>query len=154
MRGLHVYDEGEELAIVIYRSCGDVGSTAYDMVAVGDSAHGGVECRTAVARGDDDGCAVMATYGVEQLLYEDGEHLTCCTGWGVVDGQALGGGAGGEFWEIKILHIVNFLTLTVTMTITFYNDNVNDDVDSFSNDDVDDDVDLGFFNVNVIVIVE
>ena len=104
MCGLHVYDEGEERSVVIFGSCGDVGSAAYDMVAVSDSTYSGVECRAAVARGDDDGRAVMAPYGVEQLLYEDGEHLTCCTGWGVVDGQALGGSAGGEFWEIKILH--------------------------------------------------
>ena len=76
--------------------------TPYDMVAVGDSAHGGVERWAAVARGDDDGCAVAAAYGVEQLLYEDGEHLTCCTGWGVVDGQALGGRAGGEFCYTKV----------------------------------------------------
>ena len=34
---------------------------------------------------------------------------------------------------------------------TFFNVDVDDDVDSFSNDDDNDDVDLGFFNVNVLV---
>ena len=89
------------------------------MVAVGDSAHGGVQCRAAVARGDDDGCAVAAAYGVEQLLYKDGEHPLCRTGRRVVDGQALGGSAGGQFRQIKIFHIVIF------------NVDVNDD-DNFS----------------------
>ena len=65
--------------------------TPHDMVTVGDSAHGGVECGAAVARGDDDGCAIAAAYGVEELFYKDGEHLTCCTGRSVVDGQAFGG---------------------------------------------------------------
>ena len=74
------------------------------MVAVGDAAYGGVEVRAAVARGDNDGCAIAATYGVEQLLYKDGEHLTCCTGWCVIDGQALGGGALCQLFYTKILH--------------------------------------------------
>ena len=34
------------------------------------------------------------------------------------------------------------------MHVLFFNDDVDDDVDSFSNDDDNDDVDLGFFNVD------
>ena len=30
-------------------------------------------------------------------LYEDGEHVACCRGGGVVDALALGGGAGSQF---------------------------------------------------------
>ena len=81
------------------------------MVAVGDSTHGGVQCRAAVARGDDDGCAVAAAYGVEQLLHKDGEHPLCRTGRRVVDGQALGGSAGGQFLNGEMLH---------TLIVLFY----------------------------------
>ena len=85
--------------------------TPHDMVTVGDSAHGGVQCWAAVARGDDDGCAIAAAYGVEQLLYKDGEHPLCRTGRRVVDGQALGGGAGGQFLNGEMLH---------TLIVLFY----------------------------------
>ena len=87
------------------------------MVTVGDSAHGGVQCWSAVARGDDDGCAVAAAYGVEQLLYKDGEHPTCRTGRRVVDGQALGGGAGGQFLNGEMLHTFNLLFYDLQFTI-------------------------------------
>ena len=101
---LHVYDKGKEHRIILDASCGDIRRTPHDMVTVGDSAHGGIECRAAVARGDDDGCAVAAAYGVEQLLYKDGEHPLCRTGRRVVDGQALGGRALYQLLYTKILH--------------------------------------------------
>ena len=111
MSGLNVCDEVEELTVVLYGSRSDICRTSYDMVAVGDSTYGGVQCRAAVARGDDDGCAVAAAYGVEELFYEDGEHLTCCMGWGVVDGQTLGGGAGGQFLDGEMLHTLIVLLI-------------------------------------------
>ena len=47
--GLHLYDEGQELLVLLNASCGDICSTPHDMVTVGDSAYGGVQCRAAVA---------------------------------------------------------------------------------------------------------
>ena len=52
---LHSFDKGKEHRIIPDTSSGDIRRTPHDMVAVGDSAHGGVECWTTVARGDDDG---------------------------------------------------------------------------------------------------
>lgn len=52
---LHVYDKGKEHLIILDASCVDIRRTPHDMVTVGDSAHGGVQCRAAIARGDDDG---------------------------------------------------------------------------------------------------
>ncbi len=111
MGSLHVYDKGKEHRIILDASCGDIRRTPHDMVTVGDSAHGGVQCWAAVARGDDDGCAVAAAYGVEQLLYKDGEHPPCRTGRRVIDGEALGGSAGGQFLNGEMLH---------TLIVLFY----------------------------------
>ena len=92
---LHLYNKGEERPISFYASCSDIRCTSYDVVTVGDSAHGGVESRATEARGDDDGCAVAAAYGIEQLLHKNREHLLCCTRRCIVDGEALSGGASG-----------------------------------------------------------
>ena len=97
MGSLHLYNKGKERPISFYASCSDIRRTPYDVVTVGDSAHGGVESRATVARGDDDGCAVATAYGIEQLLHKDSEHLLCRTGRRIVDGEALSGGASGKF---------------------------------------------------------
>ena len=108
MGSLHVYNKSEERPISFYASCSDIRRTPYDVVAVGDSAHGGVESWATVARGDDDGCTVATAYGIEQLFYKNREHLLCYTRRCIVDGEALSGSAGGQFRQIKIFHIVIF----------------------------------------------
>jgi hypothetical protein len=116
---LHLYNKGEERPISFYASCSDIRRTSYDVVTVGDSAHGGVESRATEARGDDDGCAVATAYGIEQLLHKDSEHLLCRTRRRIVDGEALSGSAGGKFLNSEMLHIlIYYLLFTIYYLFT------------------------------------
>ena len=49
MSGLHLYDKGKEHLIILDASCGDIRRTSYDVMAVRNSAYGGVQCGAAVA---------------------------------------------------------------------------------------------------------
>jgi len=72
------------------------------MVRAGDAAHGAVDCRRAVAAGNRDG---HIERGADPLEHFGGAHQARhqLGRRGVVQAQALGGGAVGQFSQGKVL---------------------------------------------------